>query len=158
MIFVKSPISSPSDVKVVDVSLRIVSYSLQLSIRLSGSPSLSNSPRKIFLYYYPGQKKKPCVWCTKSESCDNEESRCLQLIQLSAEASTRVNATCTDESRCITTIPLRSLRYHMMNYHDGFSFVHGSTWSDQSLLIFSTFYFSFVFLCIIILSCSWLLP
>ena len=51
-------------------------------------------------FYYPGQKREPCSWCIKSESCDIEESRCL--MQLRNRERTRLaTATTTriDESR-----------------------------------------------------------
>ena len=38
--------------------------------------------------YYPGQKKEPCCWCIKSESCDIEES--CKLIQLWNRKRTRL--------------------------------------------------------------------
>ena len=43
--------------------------------------------------YYPGQKKEPCCWCIKSESCDIEESRCL--IQLRNRERTRLATAAT---------------------------------------------------------------
>ena len=43
--------------------------------------------------YYPGQKKEPCCWCMKSESCDIEES--WSLIQLQNRERTRLTTAAT---------------------------------------------------------------
>ena len=88
----------PARSKVVSYDVLHHKYSIGCVDILICKKRLSFKHLYMTFYYYPGQKKEPCSWCIKSESCDIEESWSLIQLRnrertpLAAAATSRIDA------------------------------------------------------------------